>query len=401
MDMAEEGESLLGSQNGDFTEGLNGGEQPSEGAKTEKKGQDNQLAANLTEDEEDTQEYDEEYEEEMSTPLYLVSSIFFLIGCLFYTMSAILWYRYPKPTAEQNFIITCVEGMGAISYLIEPVVDFADVLIRVNWARRRNPDMKCGEVMCEDPMGLAAAFFFFVASSFYFWANVLSLVMIYNRESNPRGPASNWSAPAPAPTYDGSHGHTTVFDADATTTWDSLAPGPAPSPKWERSQTDVLNDVAAGIFLFDSAIGLVALWQRRRADKGTENERRIICCTSWRDCDFSWWGDWFFFFGAIMECMDLSTWYDPAKNMGACWLWTADAILYILDYYSWSEVECCQLKMIPVERRRSSSLSRLSFKDNLETPLLGTLTTIAETNEEDLTMTIGDDDIDDEESPVS
>ena len=35
---------------------------------------------------------DEEDEEEMTTPLYLISSILFLTGCLFYTSSAILWY---------------------------------------------------------------------------------------------------------------------------------------------------------------------------------------------------------------------------------------------------------------------------------------------------------------------
>ena len=60
-------------------------------------------------DEEDTQEYDEEYEEEMSTPLYLVSSIFFLIGCLFYTMSAILWcvrdaLLYGTNTVNRSFL---------------------------------------------------------------------------------------------------------------------------------------------------------------------------------------------------------------------------------------------------------------------------------------------------------
>lgn len=334
-------------------------------------------------------------DDEMTTPLYLVSSILFLNGCLFYTLSAALWYIFPIPTAEQNFIITCVEGLGAISYLFEPLVDFADVLIRANWARKRNPNMKCSEVLCEDPMGLAAAFFFLVASALYFWANVLSLVMIYNRETDPHAERHHRNcSPAPAPTFGfGFDRYETDQDfiggnviTTTTTTWtggDSPAPGPAPSPKWERSQTDILNDIAAGIFLFDAAIGLVALWQRRRADKGTENERRIVCCKNWRDCDFSWWGDWFFFFGAIMECMDLSNWYDPAKNMASCCLWTIDAILYMLDYYSWSEVQCCAFKMIPEERRRSSSMSQLTLTiDNLDAPLLGALSPIAEADED-------------------
>ena len=275
----------------------------------------------------------------------LYSSILFVFGSFMYLGSGLLGMVFGDDALpEQSLLVSVLEFVGAFVFFLSPPLDFCDGMIRA-FDKEELKHVRPRWLTWIHWDSVSAVFFLLGGVAYMYGAAIDSLESLcdmgiigtVNDTSNPHAACYVW-----------------LHYNESDVTW--------------ASESNAISDAIGGWVFFASSItGMLGVWTSMSRDEGTEFERaKWCCCCSRRRCGdlyFSWRDmDWLFYASILFMVVGLSEVtnatpfaYNEYQNLVNSVMWLVDAILFLIDWYSWEDVKCCKPR-----ERLSSQFSRKS-----------------------------------------